>query len=162
LGPTTGGSWCFSCYGEKGSMISRNMFPKSSPLKSIFEDFESLEFLAISEPSKIILLVVSRAGEGQTTPSLQTTANEQELAFPCLRRSQRLARHWNMRKGLFGLARRLAAANRTACLAFCANACAENVQWGGGVWPGEGLYDLRESVWEGELPRVQPSERAAG
>ena len=54
MGPTTGGSWCFSCYGEKGSMISRNMFPKSSPLKSIFEDFESLEFLAISEPSKII------------------------------------------------------------------------------------------------------------
>jgi len=38
----------------KGIMISRNMFRKSSQLQSIFEDFESLEFLTISQPSKNI------------------------------------------------------------------------------------------------------------
>ncbi|MGE4263337.1 MAG: hypothetical protein AB7E46_02550 [Desulfovibrio sp.] len=68
----------------KGIMISRNMFRKSSRLQSIFEDFESLEFLTISELPKRISQVVSRASERQTTPSLQITTNEQELAFPML------------------------------------------------------------------------------
>ena len=143
-------------------MISRNMFQKSSRLQSIFEDFESFEFLAISGPSKRILQVVSRAGEGQTTPSLQTTANVQELAFPCLRRRQRRVRHQNMQRGLFSLPRRLAAANQTACLAFCASAFAENAQWCGGVWPGEWLCGLRESVRKGELLGNQASGGAAG
>lgn len=123
-------------------MVSRNMFRKSSRLQSIFENFESLEFLAISELSKRNLQVVARAGEGQTTPSLQITANEQELAFPCLRRRQRRVRHRNMQRGLFSLPRRLAAASQTACPAYGASVCAENAQCVGGVWPGEELYAL--------------------
>jgi len=66
-----------------------------------------------------------------------------------------------MRKGLFSLSIRLAAANRTACLAFCASVCAEKAQWGGGVWPGEGLYGLRNNVREVEPSGNEPSARAA-
>ncbi len=65
-------------------------------------------------------------------------------------------------EGLVQPTKVMAAANRTACLAFCANACAEKAQWGGGVWPGEGLHGLRDSVREGELLGNQASGRAAG
>ena len=106
--------------------------------------------------------MLSQGDEEQTYTSLQTTANEQELAFPMLTAQPEARQALEHDEGLVQPTKVMAAANRTACLAFCANAYAENAQWGGGVWPGEGLYDLRESVWEGELPRFQPSERAAG
>ena len=67
-----------------------------------------------------------------------------------------------MMKGLFSLPDRWAAASQTAYLAFCASVCVEKAQWGGGVWPGEGLYGLRDSVREGELLGNQASGRAAG
>jgi len=64
-------------------------------------------------------------------------------------------------KSLFSLPDRWAAANQTACPAFCATVCAEKAQWGGGVCPGEGLYGLRDTVREDEPSENEPSARAA-
>lgn len=100
--------------------------------------------------------------EVQNTPSLQISANGRELVFPMRTAQQRRVRHWDIRKGLLGLARRLAAAALIASQVSDASACAENGGCDGDMWSGGKSHGLQRHVLGGEPPVNQASGRAAG